>query len=88
MNSCDPFRRQFSQRGIFDDAGKQSFPFAVWRGWIIPELLEVSCHHEQPLTNGIVHDELVLLPRLFALLSRLGQRTQFTIPFCLEGIGN
>ena len=32
--------------------------------------------------------EVILLPGAFALLSRLGQGTQFVVPFRLEGVGN
>jgi hypothetical protein len=88
VDFCDSFLRQFNQRGILDDAGKQSFSFAVRRGWIISELFEVYGHQQQPLTNSIVQDELVLLSCVLSLLSRLNQRTQFLVPFCLEGVGN
>ena len=88
MDFRDSFRRQLDQGGIFDDAGKQSFSFTVHGSWITPELVEVSCHREEPLLKGIIQEELVFLPGAFALLSRLGQDSQFVVPFALEGVGD
>ena len=88
MDLRDAFHRQFDQRGILDDVGEQSFALAVRCARIIPELLEVCRHRDQPLADGIVQDELVLLSPTFSFLARLGQRAQLVVPFGLERVGN
>src|ERR1035437_4050425 len=55
---------------------------------MIPELLEVCRHCDQPLADRIVQQELILLARAFSFFSCLGQRAQFVVPFRLEGVGN
>src|ERR1035438_3287533 len=55
---------------------------------MIPELLEVCRHCDQPLADRIVQQELILLARSFSFFSCLGQRAQFVVPFRLEGVGN
>lgn len=40
------------------------------------------------LADGIVEQELVLLPGAFSFLSSLGQRAQPVAPFRLQGVGN
>jgi hypothetical protein len=88
MDVRDSLHWQFDQRGILDDVGKQSFPLTVRRAWIIPELLEVRRHHNQPLADRIIYGELVLLSPTFSLFSHLGQRAQLVVPLGLERVGN
>jgi hypothetical protein len=52
MDVRDSLHWQFDQRGILDDVGEQSFPLTVRRAWIIPELVEVRRHHNQPLADS------------------------------------
>src|SRR6202021_356543 len=84
----DAFHRKFDQRGILDDVGEKSFALAVRCARIIPELLELCCHRDQPLANGIVQDELVLLSSTLSFLARLAERTQLVIPLGLERVSN
>src|SRR5260370_33499530 len=87
MDVRDSLHWQFDQRCILDDVGEQSFPLTVRRAWIIPELVEVRRHHNQPLADRIIYDELVLLSPACSFLAHLGQRAQLAVPLGLERLG-
>ena len=84
----DTFRRQFDQRGIFDDVGEQPFALAVRCTWIVPEILEVRRHSEQTLVDRIVQQKPILLKCAFSFFSRQRQRAQLVVPFRFERVGD
>lgn len=73
MDFRNSLSRDFEKRGVFDDVGEESFAFAVCRDRIIPELAEIRRHGDQPLANGVVEDDTILLSRPISFLSHLSQ---------------
>ena len=66
-------RRQLDEGDILDDVGKQSLAFAVWGIRVRPELFEVHRHCDQPLVDGFIEDELIVLSGALAFIAGIGQ---------------
>jgi hypothetical protein len=70
-----------------DDVGKQPLAFAVWGVGIRPELVEIRCHCDQPLVDGFIEDELIVLSGALALFAGIGQDAELLVPFAFERVG-
>ena len=68
--------------------GEQALAFSVWGVGIGPELLEVDCHGNEPLVDGVVEDELIVLLSALALLAGIGQYAELVVPLAFERVGD
>ena len=73
---------------ILDDVREQSLAFAVRRGRVRPEAVEVGRHRDEPFANRVIEDDLIVVSRTLSFVSCLGQRPEFLIPVGLKCVGH
>ena len=79
---------QFEEGRILDDMREQSLAFAVRRGRVCPEAVEIRRHRDEPFANRVIEDDLVVVSRALPFISCLGQCTELLVPVGLERIGH
>ena len=60
----------------------------VWRFGIGPERAEIGDHGSEPLADGLIEDDLVVLPGALAFFTGAGQDAQLVVPFAFERVGD
>ena len=69
---------QFEEGRILDDMREQSLAFAVRRGRVCPEAVEIRRHRDEPFANRVIEDDLVVVSRALPFISCLGHARSFS----------